>query len=90
MLGSAGVLGSLAIGGESSDVADADADGVMPAAMCTCLFLGSADMNAAVTIDDEMIAYHLVALSFVPAVDVGYGVVTAFRGGTAMDVIIAG
>lgn len=42
-------------------------------------------MDAAIAIDDEMIADAFPAFGFMPAVDVGNCIVTAFGGGTTMD-----
>lgn len=47
--------------------------------------LGTAYMNAAITIDDEMVAYLAEASGSVPAVDVGNGVVATLDGGATMD-----
>lgn len=42
-------------------------------------------MNAAISIDDELVADAFPTLGFVPTVNVGNGVVLAFGGGTTMD-----
>lgn len=84
LLARAGVLG-VAVPGEASDVADAKADGVMAGAVGAHFALGAADMDAAVTINDEVVADLTEASGAMPAVDVLDCVVFAFGGGTAMD-----
>lgn len=85
MLGGAGVFGVTTVGGESADVAYSDAEGVVALAMGTYFLGGATDVDASVAIDDVMVAYFSVSLGSMPAVDVGYCVVSAFGGGRAMD-----
>ena len=85
LLGGAGVLGGAPVFGKASDVADAYAVGIVTLAMGSCLVEGAADVDAAIAIDDVVIAYLAETSGAMPAVDVGNGVVTSFGGGTAMD-----
>ena len=84
LLGGSRVL-RLAILGKPADVAYSDAHGVVPLAMGTNLFYGTANVDAAVTINHEMITDAEKATLTVLAVDVGYGVVATFLGRTAMN-----
>lgn len=85
LFGSACVFRFL-IGIKSTDVADADAVGIVIEAMGTNLLQRTALMNGAIAIDDKVIADALPPAGLVPAVDVGYGVVLALnRGGTMKD-----
>lgn len=85
LLGGAGVLGGAPVLGKASDVADAYAVGIVTLAMGSCFVEGAADVDAAIAIDDVVIAYLAETSGAMPAVDVGNGVVTSFGGGTAMD-----
>lgn len=74
------------IGIQSTDVADADAVGIVIEAMGTNLLQRTALMNGAIAIDDEVIADTFPSAGLVPAIDVGHGVVLALnRGGTMQD-----
>lgn len=85
LFGSACVFRFL-IGIKSTDVADADAVGIVIEAMGTNLLQRTASMDGAIAIDDEVITDALPPASLVPAVDVGHGVVLALnRGGTMQD-----
>ena len=84
LLGRSGVLGLTSFG-ESSYVADAEWDSVVTCAVGACFWLGATNMDASITIDDKVIAYAFPAFGFMPAVDVGNGVVLTFDGGGTMD-----
>lgn len=85
LFGSACVFRFL-IGIKSTDVADADAVGIVIEAMGTNLLQRTASMNGAIAIDDEVVADALPSASLVPTVDVGHGIVLALnRGGTMKD-----
>lgn len=85
LFGSACVFRFL-VGIKSTDVADADAVGIVIEAVRTNLLQRTASMDGAIAIDDEVITDALPPASLVPAVDVGHGVVLALnRGGTMKD-----
>ncbi len=65
----------------SADVTDADAVGIVTCAMGTNLFDRPADVDAAVAIDDIMVANLAETALAMPAVDVGDGVVATLGGG---------
>lgn len=75
------VLRGLAVLGEPADVADADGMGVAVLAVCADFGEWSALVDAAVTVDDVVIADALEATGTVPAVDVGDGEIFAFGSG---------
>lgn len=81
----AGVLGCLAIGGETADVADADGAGVVAGCVGTYLVDVASGEDTTVTVDDVVVADGGIAAILVPAGDVGYGVVFALGCGRAMD-----
>ena len=78
------VLG-LAVGRQTADIADADADSIVTFAVCANLALRPACVYAAVTIYHEVIADAVEASLAMPAVDVLDGEVLALCGGTAMN-----
>ena len=78
------VLG-LAVGRQTADIADADADSIVTFAVCANLALRSACVYAAVTIYHEVIADAVEASLAMPTVDVLDGEVLALCGGTAMN-----
>ena len=78
------VLG-LAVGRQTADIADADADRIVTFAVCANLALRSACVYAAVTIYHEVIADAVEASLAMPAVDVLDGEVLTLCGGTAMN-----
>lgn len=80
----AGVLRA-AVGGEASDVADADGVGVVAGAVGSDHLGRAALLDGPVKPDDVMVANHLEAPVFVPAVDVGSGEVLALGGGGTVD-----
>lgn len=85
LFGSASIFCFL-IGIKSTDVADADAVGIVIEAMRTNLLQRTASMNGAIAVDDKVIADALPPACLVPAVDVGHGIVLALnRGGTMKD-----
>ena len=88
LLRGARVLG-LAVGGESADVADADASGVVAPAVRAAFPQGASALDAAVERDDVVVAAAVPALGTVPAVDVGHGERSALaRGGTVDDDVV--
>lgn len=78
------VLG-LAVGRQTADIADADADSIVTFAMCANLVLRSGCVYAAVSINHEVIADAVEASLSMPAVDVFDGKVLALFGGTTMN-----
>lgn len=79
------VLRVFAVGGQTTDIADAYGMGVVPLAVRSHLCERSAMMHRAVAVDDEVISDGGKASLPVPAVDVCRGEVLAFRRGRAMD-----
>ena len=80
----AGVLREV-VGGETPDIADADGVGIVALAVSSDHFEWATGVDAAVTIDDVMVANHLETPGFVPAVDVGNGIVLALGSGGTVD-----
>ena len=78
LFGGTSVLGFLAVGSHSSDVADANGVFVVVQTVGTDLFLWASFVDAAVAVDDVVIADSFPTSGFVPAVDVLDGVVLAF------------
>ena len=85
LLGCASVLGCFVVFGKSTDVADADAVGVMSLAVCADEFERTAFVDCAVEVDDVVVAYLGEATLTMPAVDVSDGEGLAFGCGGAMD-----
>lgn len=81
----ASVLGRLVVGGESTDVADADAVGVVSLAVCADQLYRATFVYRAVEVDDVVIANLGEATLTMPAVDVSDGEGLALRSGGAMD-----
>ena len=79
------VLGESSVGSEASDVADADAGGVVAAAMSSYLGDRAAYLNASVEQHDVVVANGSETLLTVPTVDVGGGERFALASGGAMD-----
>ena len=73
------------VGVESPDVADADGVGIVAFAVGSDHFDWATGVDAAVTIDDIVVANHLETPGFVPAVDVGNGIVLALGSGGTVD-----
>ena len=78
------VLG-FSVGRQTANVTDADAVGIVTFAMCANQIFRSACVNAAVSVNYEVIAYAVEASLAMPAVDVLDGEVLALCGGTAMN-----
>ena len=85
LLGCASVLWCLVVGGKSTDVADADAVGVVALAVCADKFERTAFVDCAVEVDDVVVADLGEATLTMPAVDVSDGERLAFGCGGAMD-----
>lgn len=79
------VFGCFSIGSETTDVADADAVGVMADTMGPYLFEIATLVYGAITIDHEVVAYRAPTACLVPTGNVGYCVILAFAGSGAMD-----
>lgn len=79
------VLWCLAIGSDTTDVADAYAVSVMAGAMGTDLGDGTASMDRAVAVDDVMIPDVLEASGEMPLTNLSDSVVLSFRSGRAVD-----
>ncbi len=80
----AGVSG-VAVGIESADIGDADALGVVAGTMSTDLFDRTAGVDAAVGIDDIVIADVVPAEAHMVAADALHGAVGIGAGGGAVD-----
>lgn len=78
------ILRRFAILGHTTDVADANAVGIMPLAMGASYVLGTSLVDAAVTIDDIVITYVSKMACQVPTTNVLHREVLAFGGGTAV------
>ena len=78
-------VGGMAVGIEAADIGDADAVGVVARAMCTDLLDGTARVDAAVWVDDVMIANVVPTKAFMVAADALHGAVGIGAGGGAMD-----
>ena len=79
------VLRVLAVGGQTTDIADTYGMGVVSLAVRSHLCERSAMMHRAVAVDDEVISDGSKASLPMPAVDICRGEVLAFRCGRAMD-----
>ena len=79
------VLGCLAVGGETTDIADADGVGIMTFAVCANLFERSARVDAAVKVNHIVVADAVETTLAVPAVDVGDGEGLVFCGRRTVD-----
>ena len=75
----------MAVGIEAADIGDADALGVVAGAMGTDLFDGAARVDAAVRVDDIMIADVVPAEALMVAADALHGAVGIGAGSGAMD-----
>ena len=84
LLRGAGVLRPTS-GVESPNVADADGVGIVAFAVGSDYFEWATGVDAAVTIDDIVVANHLEAPLPVPAVYVGNGIVLALGSGGTVD-----
>ena len=80
----AGVSG-VAAGIEAADVGDADAVGVVALGVCAWLLHRAASVDAAVGVDDIMIAYVVPSEALVVAADALHGAVGIRAGGGAVD-----
>ena len=69
---------------KAANVADSYAVGVVSVGVCSRLFLGSAYLHSAVEQNYIVVAYHLKALSAVPAVYILGGECLSITGGRAM------
>lgn len=78
------VLGRFSVLGHTTNVADANAVGIMPQAMGASYVLGTSFVDAAVTIDDIVITYIGKLACQVPTTNVLHREVLAFGGGTAV------
>ena len=78
-------VGRTALGVEATDVADADAMGVVSSAVCAYAVVGSPAIDRPVQVNHIMIAYALPSPRLVPAVDVVDGHLHAGRCGGAVD-----
>ena len=84
-LGFGAGVGGTAVGIEAADISDADALGVVTWAMGTDLFDGATRADAAIMIDDIMIADVVPAETLMVAADALDGAVGIGSGGGAMD-----
>ena len=80
-----GVLRRAVVGGEPSDVADADGVGVMPFAVRSYLCNVATCGHRPIAVDDVVIPDSLEAPLFVPSSDVLHGEVLSFGSCRAMD-----
>ena len=78
------VLG-LAVGRQTTDIADAETDRIVTFAVCANLALRSGCVYAAVTIYHEVIADAVEASLAMPAINIFNAEVLALCGGTAMN-----
>ena len=78
------VLGRFSVLGHTTDVADANAVGIMPQAMGASYILGTPLVDAAVPIDDIVITYVGKFASKMPTANVVHCEIFAFGGGTAV------
>ena len=81
---SSGILG-LAIFVKPPNIADTDRMGIVTLAVGTGHFKRAALFDGTVKADDIVVANHLEASGFVPAVDVRHGIVLALGSGGTMD-----
>ncbi len=84
-LGFGAGVGRATVGIETADIGDADAVGVVTWAMGTDLFDGTASVDAAIGIDDIMIADVAPAEALMIAADALHGAVGIGAGGGAVD-----
>ena len=84
-LGFGAGVGGVAVGIEAADISDANALGVVTWAMGTDLFDGTASVDAAIGVDDIMIADVAPAEAHMVAADALDGAVGIGSGGGAMD-----
>ena len=84
-LGFGAGVGGVAVGIEAADIGDADALGVVTGAMGTNVFDRAAREDAAVGVDDIMIADVVPAKALMVAADVLHSAVGIGAGGGAMD-----
>ena len=84
-LGVGAGVGGVAVGIEAADIGDADALGVVAGAMGADLLDRTASVDAAVGIDDIVIADVVPAEALVVAADALHGTVGIGTGGGAMD-----
>ena len=85
LLRSACVLGRFSVLGYTTDVADANAVGIMPQAMGASYVLGTSLVDAAVTIDDIVITDVGKLACQVPTMNVVHREIFAFGSGRAMN-----
>ena len=78
------VLGRFFVLGHTTDVADANAVGIMPQAMGASYVLSTSLVDAAVPIDDIVITYVGKLACQVPTTNIVHREVLAFGGGTAV------
>ena len=79
------VLGRFSVLGHTTDIADANAVGIMPQAMGASYILGTSLVDAAVAIDYIMIANIRKVASEVPTTNVVHREILAFRCGRTMN-----
>ena len=79
------VLGRFSVLGHTTDVADANAVGIMPQAMGASYVLSTSLVDAAVTIDDIVITYISKMTCQVPTTNVLHREVLSFGGGRTMN-----
>ena len=79
------VLGRFSVLGHTTDVADANAVGIMPQAMGASYVLGTSFVDAAVPIDDIVITYVGKLACQVPTTNVLHREVLSFGSGRAMN-----
>ncbi len=84
-LGFGAGVGRATVGIEAADIGDADALGVVAMAMCTDLLDGTARMDAAVWVDDVMIADVVPSQAFMVAADALHSADSVGARGGAVD-----
>ena len=84
-LGFGAGVGGATVGIEAADISDANALGVVTWAMGTDLFDGTASVDAAIGIDDIMIADVVPSEALVVVTDALHGAVGIGTGGGAVD-----
>ena len=84
-LGFSSGVGRVAVGIEAADIGDADALGVVTGAVGADLLNGTANVDAAVWVDDIMIADVVPAEAFMVATDALHGAFSIGTGGGAVD-----
>ena len=85
LLGCASVLWCLVVRSKTTDIADADAVGVVPLAVCASQLYRATFVDSAVEVDDVVVTDLGEATLTMPAVDVSDGERLAFGCGGAMD-----